>query len=365
MTRTPPLLATRRAICLGLAGTASGLGARQAPAEEGWTTLVAGRRAVRLRPDAGQAADLWTFGESAPGPTVRVRAGAPLRLRFENRTDRPLSFHVYGLRGPNPLDGVGGLTGAPTPPGGSGTLEMASPPPGTYLIRPIVPGGSAEPAERGLSALLVIEERRPPAVDREVELLVDDWRLAPDGALAPFGDVVEAATLGRLGNWLTAGGEPLPRRIEAAPGARLRLRLANASNARVMPIRFEGLKAYVAAIDSVPTDTFEPLRATLPFPPGRRYDLIVEVPETGTGTLLAAIGPGVPIAVVAATGAKAGGAPGAPAGIAERPSLPPEIRLQNAARRDLALGGGARRTPEGARYDGDPARIWTVNGTAG
>jgi FtsP/CotA-like multicopper oxidase with cupredoxin domain len=65
------------------------------------------------------------------------------------------------------------------------------------------------------------------------------------------------------------------------------------------------------------------------------------------------------------TGAKAGGAPGAPAGIAERPSLPPEIRLQNAARRDLALGGGARRTPEGARYDGDPARIWTVNGTAG
>lgn len=364
MRSRPALLATRRAVCLGLAVAASGLGST-ARGADGWTTLVATRRSVKLRPDASASADLWTFGEGPPGAVVRVRAGEPLRLRFENRIEKPLAFHLLGLRGPNALDGVGGLTEEPTGPGGTRQVELPSPLPGTYLIRPMVIGAAAEAAERGLSAMLIVEERRPPAVDREVELVIDDWRLAADGTLAPFGEALEAATLGRLGNWLTVGGEPLPRRIEAPPGARLRLRLANASNARIMPIRFDGVKAYVAAIDSVPTDTFEPLRATLPFPPGRRYDLLVEMPETGGGALVAAIGPGVQLASFAASGTVSAARP-AITGMQERPSLPPEIRLQNATRRDLALGGGARRTPEGQpRFEGDPKRIWTINGMPG
>jgi FtsP/CotA-like multicopper oxidase with cupredoxin domain len=135
-----------------------------------------------------------------------------------------------------------------------------------------------------------------------------------------------------------------------------------------MPIRFDNMRAYVAAIDSVPTDTFEPLRATLPFPPGRRYDLLLEMPtDTGTpGALVAAIGPGVPLATLVPAGAAATGTRAPLAGIEERPSLPPEIRLQNAMRREIALAGGARRTPEGqVRYEGDPKRIWTLNGVAG
>jgi FtsP/CotA-like multicopper oxidase with cupredoxin domain len=216
--------------------------------------------------------------------------------------------------------------------------------------------------------MLVVEERKPPAVDQEIEMLVDDWRLAEDGSLAPFGATPEAATGGRLGTWLTVGGEAVPRPIAALPGARLRVRLANASNARVMPLRFEGVRAYVAAIDSVPTDTFEPLRATLPFPPGRRYDLIVEMPGEGeaAGRILAAIGPGVPLATLTPTGKTVIGTRPPVTGIEERPSLPAEIRLQNATRRDLILGGGARRGPDGqVRYEGDPTRIWTVNGVAG
>jgi FtsP/CotA-like multicopper oxidase with cupredoxin domain len=128
------------------------------------------------------------------------------------------------------------------------------------------------------------------------------------------------------------------------------------------------VRAYVAAIDSVPTDTFEPLRATLPFPPGRRYDLIVEMPGEGeaAGRILAAIGPGVPLATLTPTGKTVIGTRPPVTGIEERPSLPAEIRLQNATRRDLILGGGARRGPDGqVRYEGDPTRIWTVNGVAG
>ena len=43
-----------------------------------------------------------------------------------------------------------------------------------------------------------------------------------------------------------------------------------------MRLRFDGLKPYVAAVDGQPTDTFEPLRASLPFAPGTRYDLLVD-----------------------------------------------------------------------------------------
>ena len=52
--------------------------------------------------------------------------------------------------------------------------------------------------------------------------LVDDWLLAADGALAPFGRPTRK--LGRLGNWLTVNGRPVPEAIQAAPGERVRLR---------------------------------------------------------------------------------------------------------------------------------------------
>ncbi len=367
MPSMPSPSATRRVVCLGLAAAVLHPVRAAASEADGWITLQATRRSLKLRPDAASEADLFTFGDRAPGPAIRVKGGEPLRLRLRNGLDRPVSFHLHGWRGPQAQDGVGGLTEEPIPPGGSRDLAVNDPTPGTYLLRPIVLGGSAELAERGLSAMVIVEERKPPAVDREEELVIDDWRLSPEGGLAPFGDVTEAATGGRLGNWLTVNGAPLPRRVEAPPGARVRLRLVNAANARIMPIRFEGLKAYVAAIDSIPTDTFEPLRATLPFPPGRRYDLVVELPSDAgaTGSVVAAVGPGVPLATFAVAGTAASAR--APlAGIAERPNLPPEIRLQNAVRRDLAIAGGAQRQPDGAaRYNGDPKRIWSINGAFG
>ncbi len=109
--------------------------------------------------------------------------------------------------------------------------------------------------------------------------MLQDWRLQDDGSLMPFGQTALAAAHGRLGNLVTVNGKPVPATIEARPGARVRLRLGNACNARATRLRFEGVKVYVAAVDGQPTDTFEPLRATLPFPPGTRYDLMVDLPE--------------------------------------------------------------------------------------
>jgi FtsP/CotA-like multicopper oxidase with cupredoxin domain len=281
----------------------------------------------------------------------------------------PLSLHWQGVRGPNATDGVGGLTQAPVPPGGTFDYRFTPPDPGTFLVRALAIGSAAEPAGRGLAGLLVVEERDAPAVDADHVLLVQDWLLAPTGELAQFGGALEAGLAGRLGNRVTVSGRSVPERITAAPGSRLRLRLANACTARIMRVRFDNLKVYVAAIDSQPTDTFEPLRSTLPFPPGTRYDLFVDVPESGgqTGSVVALIGAGLSLAeIVIDPSAKPR---------AERPpllplkptaTLPPEIKLQNALRKDVVIAGGAVRQPNGEfAVAGDPKAIWTINGKAG
>ena len=266
--------------------------------------LVAGPSPARLKPEPAQETPIWAFnGKNAP-PVLRVKLGESARLRVENRTERPLALHWHGVRNQNAMDGVGGVTQAPIAPGASFTYAFTPPDAGTFLVRPLVVGGASEPSGRGLAGFLVVEEKAPPAIDRDIPLLMQDWRLQDDGGLLPFGQTAFAAAGGRLGNLVTVNGKPAPEAIEARPGSRLRLRLGNACNARATRIRFDGLKVYVAGVDGQPTDTFEPLRATLPFPPGTRYDLLLDLPAEAEakGSITALVGNGLVLATLITKG---------------------------------------------------------------
>lgn len=333
--------------------------------------LRAAPEKIRLKPEPAAETPAWSFdGTSAP-PVVRVRHGDPVRLRVENRTDKPVSLHWHGVRNQNAMDGVGGVTQPPIAPGADFTYAFVPPDAGTFLIRPLVVGGSSEPSGRGLAGALVVEEKAPPAVDQDLVLLLQDWRLADDATLLPFGQASFAASSGRLGNLVTLNGKPIPQTIEARPGSRLRLRVGNACNARGTRIRFDGLKVYVAAVDGQPTETFEPLRATLPFPPGTRYDLILDLPaEAGaTGSINALIGNGMALATIVAKGEPLTSKHGAITPIGENRLLPAEVKLQNAVRRDIVITGGAKidaaKPTAEPVYTGDPAKVWAVNGSAG
>lgn len=362
---------TRRAFAagLGLALAAPSRPWAQAASSggEAWQDLTAAPQRLRLQPDPAPEVEGWVFNGQVPGPVLRVRHGEEARIRLVNRSGHPLSLHWHGVRNVSAMDGVGGLTQEPVAPEASFDYRFTPPDAGTFLVRPLVRGRSSEAGGRGLSTLLVVDERDAPPFDREVIALCQDWRFAENGALAPFGELLEAAT-GRLGSLFTVNGRPAPERVTVAPGSRLRLRLANACNARVMPIRFDGMKAYVAAVDGQPTDTFEPLRATLPFSPGTRYDLVLEAPEEagGTGRVIALVGGGVALVeVVAGAEARRGGLPPIRP-LSPNAALPPAIKLQDALRRDVVVAGGARPGADGKlAYDGDPTRIWTMNGAAG
>ncbi|MCG7394187.1 multicopper oxidase family protein [Microvirga sp. ACRRW] len=354
---------TRRAATAGLATTLIGLSGRvSAPAQptpqelaaglgKGLTANLAARPAPqRLRPDAAKDTELWAFNGKLDEVT-RLKHGQELAFNLKNETPLPLSLHCHGVRGPNAMDGAGGLTQEPVAPGKEHEYRFIPPDSGTFLIRPCVIGGSAEPTERGLTRMLIVEEAAPPQVDQDIALLVDDWALADDGSLA----LTEPAPMGRLGSFLTLNGKPTSQRIKARPGGRIRLRLANACNARNMRLRFDGLKAYVIAVDGQPSSTFEPLKATLPFAPGNRYDLLVDLPtETGpAGMVMAMIGNGFPLVEIVAEGDKREALPEI-APLPPNPRLPEMIKLQNATRRDVVLKGDPQtNTP------------WAINGAAG
>ncbi|MHB2210081.1 multicopper oxidase family protein [Methylobacterium sp. CM6257] len=342
------------------------------------TTLSAAPGKARFRPDPAPETPVWCFDGKALPPVIRVKLGQSVRLKVENRTDKPLSLHWHGVRNVNAMDGVGGVTQAPIAPGGDFLYAFTPPDAGSFLIRPLVVGGASEPSGRGLAGMLVVEETSPPAVDADVSVVLQDWRLQEDGSLMPFGQTPLAAAHGRLGNLVTVNGKPVPGAFEVRPGARVRLRLGNACNARATRIRFEGVKVYVAAVDGQPTDTFEPLRATLPFPPGTRYDLLVDLPEEegATCAIQALIGKGLTLASVTTKGAKVADKRAPIGPIGENKRLPAEIKLQNALRRDVVITGGAF-VPKDAKdagkegtapdpvYTGDPQKIWSVNGASG
>lgn len=356
---------TRRAALLGLAATLVPLHRSAAQVAPG--LIEAAPLRVKLASDMEAEAEFFAFNGTLAPPVIRIRHGEEIRLPVKNGTPKPLSLHWHGVRGPAAQDGVGGISQPPIAPGGQFEYRLTPPDPGTYLIRPLVIGGSSELAGRGLSGMLMVEERSPPATDAEYALLVRDWRTETSGTLSPFGRIEDASLAGRLGNRLAADGDLAPRKVTLPAGSRVRLRLANGCNARIMRVRFDGAKVYVAAVDGQPTDTFEPLRSNLPFAPGTRYDLFFDLPrESGaTASVVALIGSGLPIVEFTTGPSKATERPDVVA-LPANASLPPEIKLQNAARPEITIEGGASRGPDGQPvYSGDPSRVWTVNGRAG
>jgi FtsP/CotA-like multicopper oxidase with cupredoxin domain len=61
--------------------------------------------------------DVWCYGNSIPGPEVRVRQGQPVRIVVRNELPEDTTVHWHGIRLSNAMDGVPGLTQPPIKPG--------------------------------------------------------------------------------------------------------------------------------------------------------------------------------------------------------------------------------------------------------
>jgi FtsP/CotA-like multicopper oxidase with cupredoxin domain len=239
------------------------------------TQLKAGPARAALMGEGHPETDVWAYNGMEPGPTLRVPQGRPLRLRVINGLDQDTTIHWHGVRLPNAMDGVPGLTQAPIRPGESFVYEFTPPDAGTFWYHPHA--NSLEQLGRGLAGALIVEESSPVAVDRDLAWMLADWRLAQDGALSPsFGNGMEAAMSGHVGNVVTLNGS-VPGDQAVKAGERLRLRLVNGALARMMALRFEGHRPMIVALDGQPCDPHEPKDGRLLLGPAMRIDVILDM----------------------------------------------------------------------------------------
>jgi FtsP/CotA-like multicopper oxidase with cupredoxin domain len=366
---TPLLAQQERSQRQAPAAGGAGVATAGAPRELTHTLNLAPAKA-RLRPSPPVEYDVWATDGAIPARPIRMRLGDSAAVTVNNRTDQPLALHWHGVRGAAAMDGVGGFSQEPIAPGGSFTYRLTPPDAGTFFWRPMMLGQSGPLQDRGLSGALIVEEATPPPVDLDVAVIIDDWLLTDDNRIAPFDRGPSHAAGGRLGSWITVNGRSAPERIAVAQGARVRLRLISTCNARLMRLRFDGMRPYVIAVDGQPTDSFEPLRAALPFAPGTRYDLLIDVPtEAGAvGSVVAQLGGGLPLVMLTA-GERPVSRPPLPAigPIGENRLLPAAVRLQDAHRAEMVIEGGARVGAEGKLDMAglDAERPWRVNGASG
>ncbi len=211
-------------------------------------TAVPGR--ARLISPEFPETDLWTFSGIVPGPLLRLKQGARLRVLIENRLSEATTVHWHGIRLPNNMDGVPHLTQAPIEPGQRFTYEFDVPDAGTYWYHPHL--RSFEQVDRGLAGPLIVDEREPIRVDRDIVWTLDDWRLNKQAQITnDFGHPHDMSHAGRIGNTVTINGV-VPETFAVRAGERIRLRLINVANARAFSLKFEGHKPTIVALDGQP-----------------------------------------------------------------------------------------------------------------
>src|SRR5262249_61960657 len=131
---------------------------------------------------------------------------------------------------------------------------------------------------RGMFGALIVEEPQSVAVDGDIVWILADGRRTANAKIAAgFGNAMEAAMSGRVGNTVTINGS-ISDVIPVRAGERIRLRLVNAALARIMALRFEGHRPVILAIDGQPCEPHEPEGGRLLLGPAMRIDIALDMP---------------------------------------------------------------------------------------
>jgi nitrite reductase (NO-forming) len=127
--------------------------------------------------DDGVAYTYWTFGNTVPGPMLRVRQGDTVELTLKNSPSSKVSHSIdlHAVTGPG-----GGAKATQLAPGESATFRFKALNPGVYVYHcatPLVPHHIAS----GMYGLIVVEppEGLPP-VDHEFYVMQGDFYLDGD-----------------------------------------------------------------------------------------------------------------------------------------------------------------------------------------
>ncbi len=260
----------RREVLAGLGAslgaTAAGLMAGGAgPLVTAQILLQARPATLALRP--GQpATPIWELAAASHTRGVRFKRGDRCEVVFRNDLPVPLAPAWYGLNGAAVADPYQGR--APAAPGTTETSIISISSAGTLLADfRLFEDGLKQPA-RPLP--IVAEETNRVAVDRDEVLLIEEWRLRPDGTALPPGlDPKDTTRLSTINGQTSF-------ELSATAGERLRLRFINGSQRSVLAIKLENHEVQVMALDGQPAEPFPARNGALVLAPGARADAFVD-----------------------------------------------------------------------------------------
>ena len=168
----------RRALLAGLGAAVLGPAVVPAVAQGRHSlTLQAGADALSLRP-GGPDTPIWSLTGD-----LRFRRGDSPEIAFQNDLPVPMVLNWRGIDGALAAEPL--LARTSPPQGAVDTFQAPLRHAGTFLCELGLLGDGAARPTRGLP--VIVAESEMVAVDRDEVLLIEDWRLRPDGTAIPPG----------------------------------------------------------------------------------------------------------------------------------------------------------------------------------
>lgn len=272
---------------------------------------------------------VWTLESANPGP-LRFAKG-DLAVTLSNELPAPIVLNWLGIDGAQAAEPLIGQ--APVPPNGRASFVLPLREPGTFLLDAQLLGDRA--ARPATARALIVEDSTPVAVDRDEVLLIEEWRLKPDGsAVAPGSNPDGTATA------FTVNGQP-SLDITAKVNERLRLRFINGGARSPIGIKIENHDVRVMAIDGAPAEPFAARDGRLVLPPGSRIDAFVDATRAAGTISQIVLHDGTASRTIArllmSNDAPMRAALLPPAAAFPSGNLPARLNLQGALRADLSL----------------------------
>lgn len=255
-----------------------------------------GRRVFSLTARAGRSellpgttSDTWGFNGSYLGPTLRAERGEHVALRVANQLTESTTVHWHGMHLPAAMDGT---PHQPIEPGATWTPHWrVDQQAATLWYHPHPHGATEQHVYRGLAGMFIVDDSSSPAARRlphrygvdDVPVIVQDKRISDDGALEESAGPLSLSTTGHLGDTILVNGTYGP--FLDVTTERVRLRLLNASSARVYDFGFSDDRAF-ALVASEGGLLPAPIRRTrLTLSPGERAEIVVRLQAGETVTL--------------------------------------------------------------------------------
>jgi manganese oxidase len=191
----------------------------------------------------GMKAYLWGYNGQSPGPTIEAVEGDKVRIFVTNKLPEHTTVHWHGLRVPNGMDGVGGLTQPHIDPGKTFVYEFELTRSGSFMYHP----HSDEMVQMamGMMGMFVVHPRdaKTHRVDRDFVFIMSSYLIDPGTYLPKVAEMTDF----NMWTWnarVFPGIDPLPVRR----GDRVRVRAANLTMTN-HPLHLHGFSLTVTGTD--------------------------------------------------------------------------------------------------------------------